>query len=203
MTNNSGDNVQVLFGNRTGEYGVITYTINHSRVSWGLDLEGHIKSQVEKILLPLTNLDVLLRRAAGPLNVFTTVFVGLYLVNLIIDGFFVFLYQTDGATTQEEVLKVAAEYLVNGQIAKYISASLAVAGVVFVFFSFFVSRITQSFVRPKPSFIVLDDGDRTRREARIKKHEKRWVKFFGLITLDVAVAVSLVLAESRILQLFQ
>lgn len=199
----AGDNVQVMVGNQTGEYGVITYTINHSRVSWGLDLEGHIKSQIEKILQSPTSIDILLRRVAGPLNLFTTVFVGLYLVNAIIDAFFVFLYQRDGATTEAETLKVAAEYLVNGQIAKFVSASLVVAGLFFVFFSAFVSRMTKALVRPKPSFIVLDDGDGIRREERLKKHEKRWLKFIGLLMLDVGVATMLILAEGSILKFFQ
>jgi hypothetical protein len=199
----AGDNVQVMVGNRTGEYGVVTYTINHSRVSWGLDLEGHIKSQIEKILQEPTSVDLALRKVAGPLNLVTTVFVGLYLTNLIIDVFFIFLYQRDGATTEAETLKVAAEYLVNGQIAKFITASLVVAGLFFVFFSSFVSRMTRALVRPKPSFIVLDAGDELRRSERLKKHEKRWLKFAGLLLLDIGVATMLILAEGSILKIFQ
>lgn len=198
----AGDNVQVMVGNRTGDYGVVTYTINHSRVSWGLDLEGHIKSQIEKILQTPTGVDKMLRNVAGPLNLITTVFVGLYLTNVIIDFFFLFLYQRDGATTEAETLRVAAEYLVNGKIAKFITASLVVAGLFFVFFSSFVSRMTRALVRPKPSFIVLDDGDQIRRSERLKRYEKRWLKFIALLLLDISVAVMLILAQGSILRFF-
>lgn len=193
----SGDKIQVMASNGNTQFGVISYNISHSRISWGLDLEGHIKSNIEKILEHPSTADRFLRRIAGPLNLFTTVFVGLYAVNQIIDRFFSFLYESDGANTKEKVLDVAAQYLVNGQIAKYIVASLVVAVVFFVLFSALISRLTKSLSKPKPSFIVLDDGDERHRAARLKSYEKRWTNFAVAIGLDAIVAVLLLVAEDR------
>lgn len=186
-----------MVSNDSTEFGSISYNINHSRISWGLDLEGHIKANIEKILEKPTATDSFLHHVAGQLNLFTTIFVGLYAVNLIIDSFFAFLYQSEGATTKEKILEVAAEYLVNGQIAKYIVASLVVSVVFFVLFSALVSKLTKSLRRPKPSFIVLDDGDARRRTERLKAYGKRWTNFGAALALDVAVALMLLFAEDR------
>lgn len=194
----SGDKIQMMVRGDDAQFGVISYTINHSRISWGLDLEGHIKAHIESVLEAPSAADKILARLSGPLNLFTTVFAGLYFVNLIIDGFFKFLYTTDGATSPEEVLAIAANYLVNGQIAKYIVASLVVAVVFFVLFSGLISALTKSLKKPKPSFIVLNASDESHRSKKLKKHQKRWSRFAATIFLDVTVALLIFFLEERL-----
>ncbi|MCE8513013.1 hypothetical protein KBY22_09925 [Ruegeria pomeroyi] len=198
----SGDKVQMMARSDDTPFGVISYTINHTRISWGLDLEGHIKSHIDTVLEPPSFADSALHWSAGPLNLFTTIFVGLYLVNLLIDAFFRFLYATDGASTPSQTLEIAANYLVNGQIAKYIVASLVVSAVFFVIFSAFISRLTKSLKKPKPSFIVLCDNDAAHREKKLIKYRKRWTRFAATILLDIAVAVMIFFLEDRITPLF-
>lgn len=194
----SGDKIQMMVGSDDSQFGVISYTINHSRTSWGLDLEGHIKSHIETVMQPPTKGDIFLKRVAGPLNLLTTVFVGLYCVNLLIDSFFSFLYKTDGATTAADKLDIAADYLVNGQIAKYIVASIVVSVIFFVLFSGLISALTKSLKRPRPSFIVLDDADGNYRDEKTNQFRKRWNRFYITIGLDVFVAVLLVFLEERL-----
>lgn len=198
----SGDKIQMMVGNDSSQFGVVSYTINHSRTSWGLDLEGHVKAHIETIMEAPTKSDIFLKKIAGPLNLFTTLFVGLYCVNLLIDLFFSFLYRTDGAETPEKTLEVAAEYLVNGQIAKYIVASLIVSVIFFVLFSSIVSVLTKSLKRPRPSFIVLDDSDGRERATKMKQFNKRWTRFTATIGLDLLVAALLLFLESRITNFF-
>ena len=194
----AGDKVQFGVGRENADYGIISYTINHSRVSWGLDLEGHIVSQIERLLEIPTKWDVLLNKLAGPLNIITTVFVGLYICNLIIDGFFSFLYKTDGALTPDAILDIAANYLINGQIAKYIVASLVVSIIIFVLFSAFVSAVIRSMKKPKPSFIILDRSDKINKTARLKNYNRRWIKFAGIIAVNLLVALLITFLESRV-----
>lgn len=198
----SGDKVQVAVGGNASDFGVISYNINHSRVSWGLDIEGHVKSHIESILDQPSSSDKFLRKAAGPLNLFTTVFVGLYCVNQIIDAFFAFLYSSDGADTQEAMLSVAAEYLVNGHIAKYIVASLVVSVIFFVLFSGAISRLTKAMRRPRPSFIVLDEANNRRKLKKLQKFERRWAGFIIAIAMDIVVAVMIFFLEERIAAVF-
>ncbi len=198
----SGDKVQMEVGSDGSRFGLISYTINHTRVTWGLDLEHHIRGHIEKLLLEPTPGDTFLRKISGPLNMFTTLFVGLYAVNLLIDLFFNFLYASEGAATPDQVLHAAASYLVDGNIAKYIVASLAVSVVFFVLFSGFVSSITKSIRQPRPSFICLDQGDETRRTELVKSFNKRWTRFGATIFLDIAVALGIVLAEDRLSTIF-
>ena len=198
----AGDKVQIGVGNENTDYGMVSYTINHSRISWGLDLEGHISSQIQKLLEVPTKWDRFLNLISGPLNIVTTVFVGLFLCNLVIDGFFSFLYQTDGALTTEAVLEIAANYLVDGQIAKYIVASLVVSIIIFVLFSAFVSSTIKSIKKPKPSFIILDQGDNHNKVTRLKSYNHRWVKLIGVIAVNLAVAISITLLETRLWEYF-
>lgn len=154
----SGDKIQlkVLSG---GEKGVFAYSINHTRITWGLDVENIIRTHIGKILEKPTGFDKIVRRIAGPLNLFTTVFVGLYITNLLIDLFFYFLLTSEDPENGQTVMEIASAYLVNGHIAKYIVASLVVSVVVFVLFSALVSRAFQNFIKPKPSFIILSKFD--------------------------------------------
>ena len=194
----SGDKVQVMVAGNESDLGVISYNINHSRVSWGLDIEGHVKSHIETILSKPTKSDIFLKRVAGPLNLFTTVFVGLYCVNLIIDLFFAFLYQSDGAISEPQKLAVAAEYLINGHIAKYIVASIVAAVVFFVLFSSFVSVLTKSMRKPRPSFIILDNADEKRRREILQQYNRRWSRFAAAILMDVSVAALIFFLEDRL-----
>jgi len=193
----SGDKVQVQVTDNGSEMGVISYTINHSRVSWGLDIEGHVKGHIESILEEPTKSDNFLRRAAGPLNLFTTVFVGLYVVNQVIDLFFSFLYLSDGSSDGKQIIDIAADYLINGHIAKYIVASLVVSFIVFVLFSALISRLTASMRKPRPSFITLDNADEKRRATKLSQYNRRWTRFIFTLTLDVAVAIMIFFAEDR------
>lgn len=198
----SGDKIQMAVDKDTSDFGVITYTINHSRVTWGLDLESHIRGHIERLLEEPSKLDKFLAKMSGPLNIFTTVFVGLYCVNLIIDGFFRFLYRTDGAKTPEEVLQAAATYLVNGHIAKYIVAALVVSTIFFVIFSAFVSTLTRSMKKPRPSFICLDERDDTRKREKLRQYDKRWTKIAATIVLNISVGLLLIFLDDRISALF-
>lgn len=194
----SGDKVQMMVGGDESELGIISYTINHSKVSWGLDIEGHVRSHIETILTGPTSSDRFLRKAAGPLNLFTTVFVGLYCVNLIIDGFFNFLYSSNDLTGNADRMSVAVEYLINGHIAKYIVASLVVAVVFFVLFSGLISKLTKSMRKPRPSFIILDDSDKKRRSERLARFGQRWTRFAVTVGLDIIVAILIFFLEDRI-----
>jgi hypothetical protein len=194
----SGDHVHFLLSTNESSYGVITYTIHHTRVSWGLDLEGHIRGHIEKLMEYPGFWDRTISKSAGPLNLITTVFVGLYCSNLIIDFFFRFLYQTDGGETSDEILDIAASYLVNGQIAKYVVASLVVSVVFFVAFSALISSLTSSMKKPRPSFISLDDGDLKRRGIKLRHYNRRWTHFGTVIAMDIAVGILIFFAEERI-----
>jgi len=194
----TGDKVQVTAGSDDSQYGVISYNINHSRISWGLDLEGHIRGHVESILIEPTKTDKLIRLAAGPLNLLTTLFVGLYLVNLIIDGFFWFLFATDGASDPQQVIEIASTYLINGNIAKYIVATLVVSFVFFVIFSGLVSRFVKSLYAPRPSFLSLDEKDHQRKALRIGNYNRRWVKLAGLVMVNVVTGIAVAALEGRI-----
>lgn len=198
----SGDKIQMVAGADNSDLGMITYNINHSRVTWGLDLEGHVKGQIDRLMVDSTRAEKFLAKSSGPLNLFTTVFVGLYCVNFIIDGFFNFLYKTEGANNQNEVLQAAATYLVDGQIAKYIVASLVVSVVFFVAFSGFVSSLTRSMKLPKPSFICLDDRDKQRRAEKLKSYNKRWTKIATAVGLNVFAGALLLFLEDRLAFLF-
>jgi len=144
-----------------------------------------------------TTTDRVLRAISGPLNIFTTLFVGLYIANLIIDAFFSFLYQTNEAKSLTDYSEVAAQYLLTGQIAKYVVASLVVSVVFFVLFSGLVSRLTKSMRRPKPSFITLSTGDEKRRDARLKQYSNRWTSLAATLGSDILVALLLLVAEDR------
>lgn len=194
----STDKVQVGVGNDSSNFGIINYTINHSRISWGLDLEGHIRGHIESLLIRPSKGDIFLAKAAGPLNLITTVFVGLYVVNIIIDVFFWFLYSSDGANSPDEIIQVASTYLVNGHIAKYIVASLVVSVVFFVLFSGIISSITKSIKQPKPSFISLGEGDGRRKNERIKSYNRRWPRFFCTVLFNVLVAFLVAFLEDRL-----
>jgi hypothetical protein len=194
----SSDKVQMGVGNDKSKFGLISYTINHSRISWGLDLEGHIRGHIDSLMIEPTKGDRFLLRAAGPLNLLTTIFLGLYIVNLIIDLFFLFLYRTDGAESSGEIIETAATYLISGHIAKYIVACLVVSVVFFVLFSAFVSAVTDSIKKPKPSFISLDEGDNRRKGERLKSYEKRWPRFAALILSNVFVAILVAYLEERL-----
>lgn len=194
----SSDKIQMGVGKDESKFGIINYTINHSRISWGLDLEGHIRGHIESLMIEPSKGDRFLQRAAGPLNLITTIFVGLYIVNLIIDLFFLFLYQTDGADSADLIIETAAAYLVNGHIAKYIVASLVVSVVFFVAFSALVSAFTNSIKRPKPSFISLDEGDNRRKEQKLKSYENRWPRFVSIIALNLFIAILVSYLEDRI-----
>lgn len=194
----SGDKIQFNTEDKKSGYGILTYTINHTKVSWGLDIEGHIRSQIDKLLEKPSKGDRALKLLAGPLNIFTTLFVGLYIINLIIDGFFWFLFQSDGATAPTDLTEIAAGYIINGHIAKYIVATLAVSVVFFVIFSGVVSRITRSFSQPRPSFITLCDGDKRRKQQRLKSYERRWSKVLGMFAANVAVGLMIATLENRL-----
>ncbi len=196
----SGDKMQVAVGGNGDQFGMISYTINHSRTSWGLDLEGHISGHIEALMQEPTPGDKFLAKVSGPLNLVTTVFVGLYVVNIIIDGFFKFLYRTDGASSPQDILDIAANYLVNGQIAKYIVASLVVSVVFFVAFSGIISSLTRAMKKPKPSFIVLNDADSNRKAPKLKNHEKRWTRFGFTLGMNIIVALMVTVLEDRIWQ---
>lgn len=198
----SGDKVQMQVSPDGSNHGLISYNINHTRVTWGLDLENHIRGHIEKLLIEPTKGDQFLRKVSGPLNLFTTLFVGLYAVNLLIDFFFNFLYASDGAETSAEILQAAATYLVNGSIAKYIVASLAVSVVFFVLFSAAVSALTRSIRKARPSFICLDKGDEQRKIEKLKTFNKRWSRFGATVFLDIVVALGIVLVEDRLSNLF-
>ncbi len=194
----SGDKVLLAVQDDNQSFGIINYTINHSKTSWGLDLEGHIRGHIESLLDEPSKSDWFITKTAGPLNLITTVFCGLYFVNLIIDFFFNFLYATDGATNQQDVLSLAAEYLVNGQIAKYIVASLVMSVTFFVLFSGVISSITNAIKKPKPSFISLCDADTRRKTKRYEKYKKRWHKYLSMVLLNVIVALFVTFIEDRI-----
>ncbi|MEI4194575.1 hypothetical protein [Roseovarius sp. E0-M6] len=194
----SSDKVQMGVGKDESKFGIINYTINHSQISWGLDLEGHIRGHIESLMIEPNKSDRFLMRATGPLNLFTTLFVGLYIVNLIIDSFFWFLYRTDGANAPEKIIETAATYLVNGHIAKYIVASLVVSVVFFVLFSALVSAVTNSIKQPKPSFISLNEGDNRRKTEKLKSYEKRWPRFVAVILLNLFIAILVTYLEERI-----
>lgn len=194
----SGDKIQLAVSEDNRNLGLITYTINHSKISWGLDLEGHIQGHIETLLTEPSKAERFLQKSAGPLDILTTIFCGLYIVNLIIDFFFKFLYKTDGAQNSADVLALAAEYLVNGQIAKYIVASLVVSVVFFVIFSAFISSITKSIRRPKPSFIALNEADLKRRDRKFGSYKKRWTRFGAMVLLNLVVAIMVTFLEDRI-----
>lgn len=194
----SGDKMQVGVDAKGDQFGMISYTINHTRTSWGLDLETHISNHIEAMMQEPTTGDKFLARASGPLNLVTTVFVGLYAVNLIIDGFFKFLYQTDGSTSPQDMLEIAANYLVNGQIAKYIVASLVVSVVFFVIFSGVISSLTRALNKPRPSFIVLNEADANKKIPKLKKHNERWTRFGFTLGMNVIVALMVTVLNDRI-----
>tara|TARA_R110002020_G_scaffold105109_1_gene245312 strand:+ start:186 stop:785 length:600 start_codon:yes stop_codon:yes gene_type:complete len=198
----AGDKIQFFVGHDNSEFGVINYTVNHTRTSWGLDLEGHIKSHIESLMDEPSIWDKVLFRLSGPLNILTTLLVGLYIVNWILDLFFKFLLATNDNASREQAIETAANYLLSGQIAKYIVASLVVAVVFFVAFSGLVSRLTRSLRRPRPSFICLSEFDGRRKLTRLKKYNKKWVNFSFTIAMDIIVAVLLISLEERIAALF-
>lgn len=98
---------------------------------------------------------------------------------------------------------MAAEYLVNGNIAKYIVAALVVSVVVFVIFSSLVSSLTSSLKKPKPSFISLDQGDENRKKEKMKQYEKRWSRLFTAVFLNIGVAILMLFVEERLQPLAQ
>lgn len=197
----SGNHVHMHIGHDNSQFGIITYEINHSRVTWGLDLEGHIRSQIEALMTNPSVADKLISKVSGPLNLFTTIFVGLYIANLIIDAFFWFLYRTDSLTEDRPDIAVAAEYLVNGHIAKYIVASLVVSVVSFTIFSGIISRIINSIKKPRPSFIVLNSNDKKWRDQKIKGYEKRWTRITWLLLLNASVGFMIFFLEERLFSL--
>lgn len=199
----SSDKIQVGVANDESKFGIINYTINHSRISWGLDLEGHIRGHIEKLMIEPSRGDRFLAKASGPLNLLTTIFIGLYIVNLIIDLFFWFLYQSETAENSENLIETAAAYLINGHIAKYIVASLVVSVVFFIIFSALVSSITKSIKQPKPSFICLDQGDKKRKSEKLKAYEKRWPRFIGTVVVNLLVALLITFVEGRITNFFR
>ena len=197
----SGDKIQlkVLSG---GEKGVFAYSINHTRITWGLDVENIIRTHIGKILEKPTGFDKIVRRISGPLNLFTTVFVGLYITNLLIDLFFYFLLTSENPENGQTVAEIASAYLVNGHIAKYIVASLVVSVVVFVLFSALVSSAFQNFIKPKPSFIILSKFDEARKAKRLKKYNRRWAFIIAVLLTNIVVAIVIAALEERMSSFF-
>lgn len=60
----ASDKIQMgIQENPRSNLGIITYTINHSRVTWGLDLEAHIRGHVERLLVEPSKTDRFFRRS--------------------------------------------------------------------------------------------------------------------------------------------
>jgi len=199
----SGDKFQIKFGPEKSSYGIVTYSINHTRISWGLDIENVIQSHISKILVKASRSDKALKHISGPLNLFTTVFVGLYIVNILIELFFYFLLSSEDASTQKDLIEIASLSLVNGDIAKYIVVSLTMAVVVFVMFSALVSHAFNNFLKPKPSFITLSKFDEKRRSAKLKKYKKRWAFVSLVLFSNIVVAIIIATVEERMRKFFE
>lgn len=194
----ASDRVQIAIESGSSQLGLITYTINHTRISWGLDIENLLQAHIGKFIREPSKKDRTIRYLAGPLGWLTSIFVGLFLSNLIIDAFFRFLYETQNLNGTLTIVELASAFLINGHIAKYIVASLVVSILIIVVFSGMVNKVVSSIRQPRPSFILMTKADELRREEKLSKYHKRWTKFAALSVLNLGVALFIGLAEDRV-----
>lgn len=190
----SGDKIHFVVEDDRSGYGIIQFTISHSRVSWGLDMENHIRNHIESLMSMPPDFERRIRQIVGPLRVFTTLFAGLFFVNLLIDAFFRFAFGgvlADGQVT----MSTAAQFIVDGSLTKFVAASLVVSLVFLIWFDLQLTKVVDAVRRPKPSFIVFDEASKKNRRDRLKKYQRRWPKLIGVVVLDVVVIIAMFFFE--------
>lgn len=195
----ASDKMQLHMMASRGDLGIISYTIEHSRISWGLDIENLIQNHCKKFTIPASSSDKVLKRLRNPLHLITTITLGTVVANQFIDLLFKFLFETEGAPENTSITDIASTWLTNGHIAKYIVMSLFASVILVVLISTISKVMLKNLHKPRPSFIILSQRDEDRREIRLEKHKKRWARVGLVVTLNIAAIVVTVLFEDRIL----
>lgn len=185
----SGDRIQVAAPSGHSDFGIMSYTINHSRVTWGLDVEGHIRAHINSLMRDDGKIDKILRKASGPLNLVTTLFVGLFIINEAIDWSHHYFSPTLGNPSGVTSSDVIAFYLQDGFITKFIVSSLVLSISFFILFSALISKLSKSIRKPMPSFICLSDADETKKTDKMRIYNRRWISFASLLIMNTIAGV--------------
>lgn len=193
------DKMQIAILSSESDLGIFSYTIDHTRISWGLDVENLIRSHIAKLIQPLSWSDKVLRFIKDPLHLVTTILVGLVVANQFVDLLFRFLFETEGAPEGTSIVDVASNWLVNGHMAKYIVVSLIVSVVIMTLTSSLVRNLLKNLSKPRPSFILLSEFDEKRRGTRLSNHEKRWTRVGVTLALNLVAVLATIMLEDRIL----
>ncbi|MEP4978889.1 hypothetical protein [Ascidiaceihabitans sp.] len=199
----ASDKMQIAVMAAQSDLGIISYTIDHTRLSWGLDIENIIQSHVSKLLIPATWQDKCFKAIREPLHLMTTIIVGLFLAVQGIDALFKILFISEGRSNDVALIDIASDWIVSGQIAKYLVISIIVSVVVILLTSTLSRQVLSNLQKPRPSFILLSTNDETRREQRLSKHNKRWARLLAVVFVNLVAILVTVAVEDRVGELYR
>lgn len=127
---------------KSGQYGFVSYSIKHTRVSWALDIEHVISNHLHLIFIKETKIEKVLSKLYLPLNFALTLTAWFVASNYLIDSVFSNLVERadESAGSQIDLL---LNILQSGATAKYIAVALVVS----IFTLIIVSGLVDKFFR--------------------------------------------------------
>ena len=176
----SGDKIQVETAKIGSSSGIITYNIEHTRASWGLDIENHLNNQIQRLFREKQFLEKAWENLGSWFDWFTTLVFFSVATVLCVRGFHNIYFDSAVDINLESI----NDYLFSGDFAVFLSASIVITIFSFIFSMIATRYLFIEIFSARPSFITLSEYDETRKAEALTRHKRKTIKVILIFIID-------------------
>lgn len=173
---------EFMIKNLKRDCGSISYSIEHSRITWGIDLENTIRNHINKIIIKPNGFESFTRKHRLKINIAQHLI--LWAASVYIAIKLIVKNTLDDMSASNTDL-----FITDGTLVYQITFAVASMIVLFVLTAALTGSLDKRAFARRPSFILLSDFDEKYKKKNIKIYERRPFAIFLAVTISVALSI--------------